>query len=62
MDCAVSIPMLKRKLDVLLARDVSSMGYEAKVRHRHRLETARSVYKAAMNDARKPQPKSPIGR
>ena len=35
---------LKRKLDTLLALDMSTMGYEAKARHGRRVEQAQQAY------------------
>lgn len=62
MQSTVSVPALKHKLDVLLARDVSAMGYEAKVQHRQRLEDARRDYQTAVDETRHPEPRSPAGR
>ncbi len=49
---------LKRKLESLRSRDMSTMGYEAKARHELRIKLARQAYARVTSGRRVSQPEA----
>ncbi|MCH8967085.1 MAG: hypothetical protein IID43_05365 [Planctomycetes bacterium] len=51
MDHDAEVANLKRRLDVLLMRNLSTMGYEAKVSHTSRITSAQRAYEQSLAGA-----------